>query len=147
MAFEVASKHISAAPYPVSLNGTRGINDLGSTIRSSGSGGGNCSDSGGQFPCTCLAYQKSVFPSIETVPPFSFTLPQGGNTTYSGYSITHSVYSGSLPPPECGNGCRIKSSRVRILFWPVDDQKPVIHNTSDGAAIVPYTTVSDDFTL
>lgn len=64
-----------------------------------------------------------------------------------GGSYTQGYYSGNFPPVECGSGCDIESSRVRILFWPVDENDTNIQNVSESAGTLPYTTVSDGFTL
>lgn len=75
----------------------------------------------------------------------SYTL-DGGSLTIVGGPTTLTDYSGPVPPVDCG-GCGLNATRVRILFWPVDDNDISVHNSSGAAAILPYTTVANGFTL
>lgn len=84
---------------------------------------------------------------MTTLPSQHYSYLGGSQTTYASRPYTGTRYSGPVPPIECGNGCDIEASRVRILFWPVDEIGPTTHNTSDAAALTPYTTVSEGFTL
>lgn len=77
----------------------------------------------------------------------SFPVEGISTWTAGGGLYTQAYYSGHVPPPECGSGCDIESSRVRILFWPVDMNDTNTHNILESAETVPYTTVSDGFTL
>jgi len=87
-----------------------------------------------------------MYQSVETWPSHPYTLDDGVVAGQGG-PHTRSYYPGSVPPSECGDGCEIHGWGVRILFWPVDDNNTHVHNVSVAAAKLPYTTVSDGFTL
>ena len=78
----------------------------------------------------------------------------GGTSTISSFTIdtlggnvVQTYHSGPTPPSECSEGCILDASRVRILFWPVDESNSAVHNASNTPIPSLYTTVTDGFTL
>lgn len=130
----------------------------------SGTIGAMCTDLWGQLPCTCLSYSSLIYISTGVVPLETIVVSEWGiassDTDYtsmgltgtnlctlSGNGITQSYYSGSAPPGECSDGCLLDASRVRILFWPANGNNSTLQNISNTLGPLPYTTVSDGFTL
>lgn len=77
----------------------------------------------------------------------SFAIKDTSVWNDGGNMIASSYYSGQVPPVECSDGCDVEATRVRILFWPVNDNSTTLQNVTDAAKALPYTTVSDGFTL
>ena len=65
--------------------------------------------------------------------------------TDSGLAITDQAYTA---PTDCCQPCYLLAYHVQLLFWPIDLAAAVDnHSTITTTASIPYTTVSDGFTL
>ena len=151
-------------PFPfASLNGSLVAS---ASSRASGSfavGGALCTDTFGAFPCSCLAlsFQQQVVVSTETnaiqyATEIEYHEGTGNDESITGTTVVtmggKEVYTetGALisnPPDDCCESCEIDSSRVHILFWPLDDNQTTAQNASNVKATTPYTMVSNGFTL
>lgn len=146
-----------------SLNGSKIVSGSSLVSGNWAGSGATCTDAFGDFPCSCLALSLTQHASIQSTSVSlgyiteaqyaKFSTGDGSITgsttvTYGGNEIyTQSYFAGPSPPDDCCESCEIDSSGVRILFWPVDIDNTTAHNTSQGGATEPYTTVSDGFTL
>ena len=135
--------------------------------------GTTCADRNGKFPCACAKYYSQILTSSVIAPLYTHTwvdiqvpsscdgyrecFDSSGDITdlvtstvvqtEGGGLVPQSYYSGQAPPAECSDGCDVEATRVRILFWPVDDNSTTLQNVTKAAELIPYTTVSDGFTL
>lgn len=129
--------------------------------------GSTCADINGMFPCSCTKYYSQIRTSYAIAPLYIQTLVNSGTpnsctgpgacedatsfatslVTYGGGMVPQPYYSGQVPPVECSDGCDVEATRVRILFWPVDDNSTTQQNVTDTAEVLPYSTISDGFTL
>ena len=151
-------------PYPfASLNGS-----LIASATSLASGrfevdGSICTDAFGAFPCSCLVLSLTKQTSVgsqyfSTQYATEAQYHEGTGTAESVTGTTVVTIGGedihtdtgpviSSPPDDCCESCEIDSSGVHIIFWPVEDSNTTLHNASDANLKVPYTMVSDGFTL
>ena len=109
----------------------------------------------GSFPSSCYALSFPQTPSIGSMSIASYTdyVPDSATTSASvhtfGGAYTESAYARFDPPRDCCADCEVNADRVRVLYWPVDldNHTSKAQNLSNAPVVIPYTTVSDGFTL
>lgn len=148
----------SPTPYPYKNNGTAILNGTrtgGISSSASKTLTGSISKTHlGSWAPSCYAISFSMTQSIETRSAASYTdfvldneTTSGSVHLYNTAPFTQSLYENFNPPRDCCAGCEVNADRVRVLFWPVDDNTLTTQNVSIATAASPYTTVSDGFTL